>query len=121
MAAVKKGVLRGSSSSVASTSKSDKSNKSDKPDDSGSSAKEDTATAEPAGASAAEIDRSDVPTGADSRWLKYVEFQIKKYDKDKNGRLTADEWSASNGDFGAVDKNGDGSISLGEYYLFKKK
>ncbi len=107
LAAVKKGVLRGSSAPDASASAAGAS---------GSSV-----SVAPSAAPAAEMDRSDLPAEADEKWVQFAALQIKKNDKDKNSRLTPDEWSASSGDFNAVDKNGDGSISLGEYYLFRKK
>jgi len=51
-----------------------------------------------------------LPADAEERWVKYVELLIKKYDKDRNLRLTPDEWSASQGDFDLVDIDHDSSI-----------
>jgi Ca2+-binding EF-hand superfamily protein len=112
LAAVKKGVLRGSAPPATSSS--------------GTSAIATTTSgmttaAASSAAPAAPVDRSDLPADAEERWVQFAALQIKKNDKDNNGRLTPDEWSASTGDFGAVDKNGDGSISLGEFYIFRKK
>ena len=112
LAAVKKGVLRGSSPASSSGSSSG-------PTVSSGSVAISSPTAP--SAPVAVIDRSDIPADADKRWVDFAALQIKKSDKDNNGRLTPDEWSASAGDFGAVDKNGDGSISLGEVYNFRKK
>ncbi len=106
LAAVKKGVLRGSAPPASS------------PGGVASATSNSPATAS---APAAQMDRSDLPADAEERWVQYAGLQIKKSDKDSNGRLTPDEWGASSGDFGSVDKNGDGSISLGEMYLLKKK
>jgi Ca2+-binding EF-hand superfamily protein len=104
LTAVKKGVLRGSAAPVA-----------------GSTAMTSSSGPAASASPAAQMDRSDLPADAEERWVQFAALQIKKSDKDNNGRLTPDEWSASVGDFGVVDKNGDGSISLGEFYLFRKK
>ncbi len=40
-------------------------------------------------------------------------------DTDKNAMVTVNEWSASEGEFNKVDANGDGQISLAEYYNFR--
>lgn len=116
LTAVKKGVLRGSAAMVASTSKT-----SGSPASASSTV---TSTVPVVATPTMEIDRSELPADADERWVKFAALQLSKNDKDRNSRLTPDEWSASSGDFSTVDKNGDGSISTGEIYsylLSKKK
>ena len=110
LAAVKKGILRGSAAMVASTGNVSGSNSNT------SSAV--TSTVPVVATPAMEIDRSELPADADERWVKFAALQLSKSDKDRNSRLTPDEWSASYGDFSAVDKNGDGSVSTGEIYAF---
>ena len=104
LAAVKQGILRGAVSSGGAASSSGMP----------------SGTTSASSASAAPIDRSDVPPDADEKWVKFVASRIAKSDKDKNGRLTIDEWSPSDGDFTSIDTNADGSITLGEYYNFRK-
>ncbi len=113
LSAVKKGLMRGaaviapSAGSVSSASSSGVS----------------VSTTPTAASTAApvNIDRSDLPEGADERWVKFVVSKIAKVDKDRNSRITIDEWTPSEGDFKQIDTNADGSISLGEFYKFKKK
>ncbi len=107
LTAVKKGVLRGSAPPAASSS--------------GTVAMAASSSSATSSAPAAALDRTDLPADAEERWVQFAALQIKKSDKNNNGQLTPDEWSASIGDFGSVDKNGDGSISLGEFYNFRKK
>jgi Ca2+-binding EF-hand superfamily protein len=105
LAAVKQGILRGAVSSGGPAS---------------SSSLPSGTTSASATSAAAPIDRSDLPADADEKWVKFVASRIAKSDKDKNGRLTIDEWSPSDGDFKSIDANADGSVSLGEYYDFRK-
>ncbi len=113
LAAVKQGVLRGSAAMVASSSNASSS----------SSRSVVSSTVAAVAPTVLEIDRSELPAGADERWVKFAALQMSKSDKDRNSRLTPDEWAPSSGDFKAVDKNGDGSISTGEIYeyLLSKK
>ncbi len=67
------------------------------------------------------IPRDGLPADANQRWVEWVEKQITSRDRDQNGYLSIDEWNASEGDFSRVDTNGDGRISLAEYYSFRKK
>jgi EF hand len=105
LAAVKKGILRGVAGSVSAAS---------------STVASSSSTSSAPTAASTTIDRSDLPADADEKWVKFVAGSISKVDKDKNSRLTIDEWPASEGDFKLVDTNGDGSVSLGEYYTFRK-
>lgn len=111
LAAVKKGILRGASGSpnAASLSASTTTNSSSV-----------SSVSKPSSSSAPIVDRTDLPADADEKWVKFVQGSIAKVDKDKNARVTIDEWSPSEGDFKSVDTNGDGSVSVGEYYNFRK-
>lgn len=111
LGAVKKGLMRGAAAIAPSAGSSSPS-----PAIASASTTTTAAVAPPTN-----IDRSDLPEGADERWVKFVVSKIAKVDKDRNSRLTIDEWTPSDGDFKAIDTNGDGSISLGEFYKFKKK
>ena len=107
LAAVKQGVLRGSAAMVASSG-------------SGSSSSSRSAVSSTVAAVAPTVvtdDRTDVPADAEDRWVKFAASRLSKNDKDRNSRLTPDEWDASMGEFNAVDKNGDGSVSTGELYM----
>jgi Ca2+-binding EF-hand superfamily protein len=125
LAAVKKGIMRGSSSgggaSSSNSSGSQGSTGAAASMVSGSSSGGSSSTTASSSSAPIELDKSGLPAGADDRWAKFFASKISKSDKDKNGRLTPDEWSASDGDFASIDTNGDGSISLGEYYTAKKK
>jgi EF hand len=112
LAAVKKGILRGASgSSSTATSGSNVSTT--------SNSSSVSSVSKPS-SSAPVVDRTDLPADADEKWVKFVQGNIAKVDKDKNSRVTIDEWLPSDGDFKAVDTNGDGSVSVGEYYNFRK-
>jgi len=59
--------------------------------------------------------------GVEPRWIKFCEKALVALDRDKNYRVTADEWPASNGEFNSTDSNQDGVISMLEYYIKRKE
>ena len=69
---------------------------------------------------AGSLSREGLPEDADPKWVKWVEAKIVEKDRNKSGSLSPDEWSPSSGDFNKVDSNGDGQISLAEYYNFRQ-
>ena len=114
LAGVKKGYLKGSSSSGSSSSSSPTASASTAGDASGS-ASNGTGSPMAAGASspAASSGASSDPNFA------FAKRRIDKADKDKNGFLTPDEWSEST-KFADVDKNGNGQIDIDEYVQYRK-
>jgi Ca2+-binding EF-hand superfamily protein len=52
-------------------------------------------------------------SGSD-RMAMFAESMIRQYDKNKDGKLTQDEWGSMRGDPKATDKNGDGVITKEE-------
>jgi hypothetical protein len=54
-------------------------------------------------------------------WAAWTEKAMVALDLDKNKRLTANEWPASNGEFNQADANQDGIVSMVEYYNNRKK
>ena len=54
-------------------------------------------------------------SAADSeKYLKFAEGYIKRYDTNKNGSLTKDEWSKMRRDYGHADENKDGKLTAAE-------
>lgn len=59
--------------------------------------------------------------GVEAKWVSFLDKGMTAMDRDKNKRITADEWPASNGEFNTVDSNQDGVISMLEWYSVRKK
>jgi hypothetical protein len=59
--------------------------------------------------------------GVEAKWVSFLDKGMAAMDRDKNKRITADEWPASNGEFNTVDSNQDGVISMLEWYSIRKK
>ena len=66
-----------------------------------------------------------VPTASgaspDSTQIEWAKKQIEKYDKNKDGKLTVDEWSSMVVKPDGADANGDGAITTEEYADFRSK
>jgi len=60
-------------------------------------------------------------TGVDSKWVPFLDKGMVGMDRDKNKRITADEWPASNGEFNKIDTDQDGVVSMLEWYTARKK
>ena len=69
-----------------------------------SSSSKEPSKKEPSKASAADSDK----------YLKFAEGYIKRYDTNKNGSLTKDEWSKMRRDYGHADENKDGKLTAAE-------
>jgi Ca2+-binding EF-hand superfamily protein len=103
---VKKGYLKGSSPSVASS----------EPTSPGSSS-----TGASNNASSNSTTKSSSSSGDDfAMMLDWSKKSIGKKDKDKNGFLTPDEFTDSTVKFGDVDANGNGQIDVEEYAKFRQ-
>ncbi len=87
---------------------------------SGSSSSGSSDSKSTASGSAPKLSREGLPADAEKRWVDWVEKNLVAKDANKSGSLTPNEWNASDGDFGKVDADKDGQITLAEYYLFKK-
>jgi Ca2+-binding EF-hand superfamily protein len=76
-------------------------------------------------ASASSSSAAAVPSAASvssgSVDLDWAKRQIDKYDKNKDGRLTVDEWSSMITKPDGADLNGDGAITAEEYAEFRTK
>lgn len=114
LAGVKKGYLKGSSSSSSSASASTAS------DSSQSDAVSGTNSPSTAMAGGGPPAKSGSSGGVDAMMMEWSKKRIEKVDKDKNGFLTPDEFSDSSAKFGEVDKDGNGQISTEEYALFRQ-
>jgi len=114
LAGVKKGYLKGSSSSSSSASSSTAS------DSSQSDAVSGTNSPSTAMAGGGPPAKSGSSGGVDAMMMEWSKKRIEKVDKDKNGFLTPDEFSDSSAKFGEVDKDGNGQISTEEYALFRQ-
>lgn len=51
------------------------------------------------------------PSRLDERYLMYYSAVVKKYDSNRDGKLSADEWKAMSKDPSAADKNEDGFVT----------
>ena len=71
--------------------------------------------------SSGEMSLKGLPEDAEERWVKFAVTKLKKADADRNGRITGDEWGASDGPFSEIDQDGDGQITVAEYYAHRKK
>lgn len=67
-----------------------------------------------------EVQRQGLPDDVDEKWLKFALRRFNGSDANRNGTLSGDEWPAAEGDFSKVDTNGDGMVTLAEFYQFKK-
>jgi len=89
------------------------------------SASDSTATAAAAGSASPGQDTASQPLSAPApaaaaadinpSYMRYAEGVIKKYDKDGNGVLKSDEWSAMSKSPAAADSDGNGEITTTEY------
>jgi len=70
-----------------------------------------TAASQPQSTPAAAVE----PTEINPSYMRYAEGVIKKYDKDGNGVLKSDEWSAMSKSPAAADTDGNGEITTAEY------
>jgi Ca2+-binding EF-hand superfamily protein len=61
------------------------------------------------------------PGGIDSKYLKYAQGQVKKYDRNGDGALAPDEWSSMSSDPQAADSDGNKSISVEELAIWYTK
>ncbi len=102
LAAVRKGIIRGSV-----------------PMSSASSSSATASSSSSASSSGAVFSKDGLPADAAERWVTFCLGRLQKMDSDRNALVTVNEWSASEGEFNKVDANGDGSISLAEYYTVK--
>lgn len=108
LAAVKKGYIPGSSSSVASSA-----------DTSASTSSAPPVMAKPADAGGTVAASKPSGSPANDAMRKFAEGRMKKSDTDRNGSLSPDEFKES--DFGAVDTNKDGRIDVDEYIVYRSK
>jgi len=108
LAGVKKGYLKGSSSSSSTAATSDPAT----PVGEGSSA---PAASKPANASSGGSAKSK----EEAEMRDWVKKKIDKLDKDKNGFLTPDEFKDGSTKFGDVDTDGNGQINLEEYVIYR--
>lgn len=108
LAGVKKGYLKGSSSSSSTAATSDPAS----PAGEGSSA---PAASKPANASSGASAKSK----EEAEMRDWVKKKIDKLDKDKNGFLTPDEFKDGSTKFGDVDTDGNGQINLEEYVIYR--
>jgi Ca2+-binding EF-hand superfamily protein len=111
------GVVRGSSVDAASTDSSADSDSS--PGDSASSSSGDSS-----GSAAASVRRSPAPATSvniDSRYLKYCQLLVAKYDKNGDKVLVRDEWVSMSKDPTAADADGNGRITVEEFASWSMK
>ena len=71
--------------------------------------------------SATVVPSSGAPAASGSADLDWAKRQVDKYDKNKDGRLTVDEWSSMITKPDGADLNGDGAITAEEYAEFRTK
>ncbi len=55
------------------------------------------------------------------RYLQYARGVIQRYDKNRDGMLDRNEWSAVSGNVAAADQDGDGKITAEEYATFLRR
>ena len=120
--AVEGGAVQGVSSSVAS-----RSSNGERRSDRGESSRgnDERTSASPRGSSTASAARSAAPaTGGDDESRRYVEWAVKfmaRYDTNKDGVLTEDEWTKMPKDYSAADADGDGRITPAELAKFSQQ
>jgi len=107
LAGVKKGFLKGSSSSAGSSATTASA---------ADASSSEGATREPARVASSPSGNGKI----DPAMLDWSKKRIARLDKDKNGFLTPDEFSDSSAKFSDVDKNGNGQIDVEEYAAFRQ-
>ncbi len=109
LASVKNGVMRGSGGSSSPSSSA------------GSTASTSSATMASGSTSSSSGGGGFDSAGVETKWVSFLDKGMTAMDRDKNKRITADEWPASNGEFNTFDSNQDGTISMLEWYNVRKK
>lgn len=71
--------------------------------------------------SASVVPSSGAPASSGSADLEWAKRLFDRYDKNKDGRLTPDEWSSMITKPDGADSNGDGAITVEEYAEFRSK
>lgn len=120
LAAVKKGYLKGSSSSGSIAASDGTGSTSSDPTQSTASSPSGNSTSSSASPSPASGSSSSGSAAMDDRMKAFAKRSIERADKDKNGFLTPDEFKSTSGPkFEDVDKDKNGKIDLDEYILYR--
>jgi Ca2+-binding EF-hand superfamily protein len=112
---VKKGYLKGSNSSTSSSSSKSE------PSDGASSTTSSTPSKESSNSNATPSAPSSSGGAVDASMLAFSRRALAKKDKDKNGFLTPDEFSDGDTQFGDVDTDGNGQISVEEFAAHRSR
>ncbi len=86
-----------------------------------SSAKSSSSSPAPAATAASVVLSSGATASSGSANLDWAKRQVDKYDKNKDGKLSVDEWSLMTVKPDGADANGDGLITAEEYAEFRSK
>jgi len=86
-----------------------------------SNAKSSSSSSAPPAASSAAVPSTGGTTSSGSAELDWAKRQVDRYDKNKDGKLSVDEWSSMITKPDGADANGDGLITVEEYADFRSK
>ena len=117
------GIVRGGSVDVTSTDSATADSDSSSADSGSSSADSDSSSSDASSSttSSRPSPAPSTPVKIDSRYLKYYQSLVAKYDKNGDKVLVKDEWTSMSKDPAAADIDGNGRITVEEYASWSMK